>query len=225
MADSGAKTANYSVTATQITDPDTGWDVMSEWERPIMVKHAEQVCANGGHILESGFGMGVSAALIQEYDIESHTIVEINDEIYENLVEWAADKPNVIPVKGDWAKDTPTDKKYDGIFYDSYGDVFNKPEFPELIAKHCKVGTIITWYNNILEESSIYSSGYSDIPIYWDNDRIVYETVNVEIPENARIKWYLEGTGNIYYSPALTVNEDEINKDRLKQISLEHYNK
>tara|TARA_R100001594_G_scaffold22222_1_gene42962 strand:- start:482 stop:1165 length:684 start_codon:yes stop_codon:yes gene_type:complete len=220
-----AKVADYNITDTKITDPATGWDVMSEWERPIMVKHAEQVCANGGHILESGFGLGISADLIQGYDIESHTIVEINDEIYDRLVAWAADKPNVIPVKGDWATATPTDRKYDGVFYDSYGDEFNKPEFPELIAKHCKVGTIVTWYNNILQESSIYSSGYSDIPSYWNDNRINYETVSVSIPDSARVKWYLEGSGNTYYAPALTVNSDEINTDKLKDISLKHYNK
>lgn len=220
---STAKTATYNITDTQITDPETGWDVMSEWERPIMVKHAEQVCANGGHILESGFGMGISADLIQSYNPTSHTIVEINDEIYDRLVAWAADKPNVIPVKGDWAEVTPTDRKYDGIFYDSYGDMFNKPDFPELVAKHCKVGTIISWYNNILQESSIYSSGYSGITEYWDDERIEYESVSVSIPDSARIKWYLEGSGNTYYSPKLVVNADDIDYDALKAKRIKNF--
>ena len=108
--------ANYTIKENSIIDESSGWDVMSTWETPIMQKHADIVCANGGHILEFGFGMGISAGLIQEKDIESHTIIEINDNIYNSLVEWAKDKPNVIPVKGDWYDDIPTDRKYDGVF-------------------------------------------------------------------------------------------------------------
>ena len=52
----------------------------------LVADRADIVCANGGHILEFGFGMGISAGLIQEKDIESHTIIEINDAIYDNLV-------------------------------------------------------------------------------------------------------------------------------------------
>ena len=95
-----AYAANYTIKEDCIIDEATGWDVMSTWETPIMQKHADIVCANGGHILEFGFGMGISADLIQEKDIESHTIIEINDGIYDALVEWAKDKPNVIAVKG-----------------------------------------------------------------------------------------------------------------------------
>ena len=75
--------ANYTIKENSIIDESSGWDVMSTWETPIMQKHADIVCANGGHILEFGFGMGISADLIQEYDIESHTIIEINDTIYD----------------------------------------------------------------------------------------------------------------------------------------------
>ena len=79
--------ANYTVKEDCIIDENTGWDVMSDWETPIMQLHADIVCANGGHILEVGFGMGISADLIQAHDIESHTIIEINDNIYDALVE------------------------------------------------------------------------------------------------------------------------------------------
>jgi len=219
-----ASKVKYTFTDTQILDESCGWDVMSDWEDPIMVKHAEVVTKNGGDILEFGFGMGISATHIQSHDINSHTIIEINDEVYERLLKWAEDKPNVIPIKGDWADSIP-DKQYDAVFYDPYGDMINKPSFPELICKNCKEGTIISWYNNILQQSSIYSSGYSDIPIYWDNDRINFYEVELEIPDNARIKWYLEGEGNIYYAPELVVNKDEINFDKLSNISINHYNK
>ena len=152
-----AATATYIITDDCITDQGSGWDVMSTWESPIMQKHADIVCANGGHILEFGFGMGISAYMIQAKNPTSHTIIEINDAIYTRLEEWASDKSNVVIVKGDWYDDIPTDKKYDGIFYDGFGDMLNKRHFPSRIMQHCKVGTILTWYNNFLEEESQYS--------------------------------------------------------------------
>jgi len=211
-----AAVAKYTFTDTQILDTEIGWEVMSEWEDPIMVKHGEIVTKNGGDILEFGFGMGISATHIQSHDINSHTIIEINDDVYERLLVWAEDKPNVIPIKGDWADSIP-DKQYDAIFYDPYGDMKNKPNFPWLIAPYCKEGTILSWYNNVLRTSSVYSEKYEHHHHYWNNDRITYHEVELEIPDEARIKWYLEGEGNIYYAPEIIMGEQD-NKDEFKRI-------
>ena len=89
-------------------------EIMMDWETPIMKEHAKVVTENGGDILEIGFGMGICSNFIQQANINSHTIIEINDEIFEKLLEWAKDKPNVIPIKGDWFNSIP-DKKYNGI--------------------------------------------------------------------------------------------------------------
>ena len=214
--------ANYTIKENSIIDESSGWDVMSTWETPIMQKHADIVCANGGHILEFGFGMGISANLIQEKDIESHTIIEINDNIYDALVEWAQDKPNVIPVKGDWYDDIPTDRKYDGVFYDGFGDMLNKRYFPTRIMQHCKEGTILTWYNNLLKEESQYDGSVKtmnrtekgvplgDLEQFKNTERITYETVSLTIPDEARIKWYLQGEGNTYYAPKLVVDNNDL---------------
>ena len=214
--------ANYTIKENSIIDESSGWDVMSTWETPIMQKHADIVCANGGHILEFGFGMGISANLIQEHDIESHTIIEINDTIYDSLVEWAKDKPNVIAVKGDWYEDIPTDKKYDGVFYDGFGDMLNKRYFPTRIMQHCKEGTILTWYNNLLKEESQYDGSVKtmnrtekgvplgDLEQFKNTERITYETVSLTIPDEARIKWYLQGEGNTYYAPKLVVDNNDL---------------
>jgi len=211
-----AKNVTYTITDDCIIDESTGWDVMSTWETPIMQLHADMVCANGGHILEFGFGMGISAGLIQEHDIESHTIIEINDGIYDRLVEWAKDKPNVIPVKGDWYDDIPTTRKYDGIFYDGFGDMANKRFFPSRIMQHCKEGTILTWYSNFLEKQSQYDGdikkidGHQKIEQFDRTERITYQEVELEIPDKARIDWYLKGEGNTYYAPQLLVDGEDL---------------
>jgi len=211
-----AQNATYTIKDDCIIDESTGWDVMSTWETPIMQLHADMVCANGGHILEFGFGMGISAGLIQEHDIESHTIIEINDGIYDRLVEWAKDKPNVIPVKGNWYDDIPTTRKYDAIFYDGFGDMINKRFFPGRIMQHCKEGTIITWYNNFLEKQSQYDGdvkkvdGHKKMEQFDRTERITYQEVELSIPERARIDWYLKGEGNIYYAPQLITDSTDI---------------
>ena len=80
------------------------------------------MCENGGDILEIGFGGGVTADMIQNYNIKTHTIIERDDYFFEKLWEWSVDKPNVKVIHGDWINDIPKNKKYDGIFFDLWND-------------------------------------------------------------------------------------------------------
>ena len=90
--------------------------VMMEWERPLMEKHANYVCENGGDILEIGFGMGISADYIQANNINSHTIVEIHPDILNKAYEWAEGKSNINIIAGDWYNSLDVLSTYDGIF-------------------------------------------------------------------------------------------------------------
>lgn len=112
--------------------------IMEDWEYPIMVKHAELVSKPGWDVLEIGFGMGISANLIQSHNPASHTIVELHPQILEKLREWAKDKPNVRIIEGDWFSkvDEIISKKYDGIFLDPWKD-FNDLEFEKLVVSKC----------------------------------------------------------------------------------------
>ena len=51
-------------------------EVMMSWEDSLMKASADFICQNGGHILEIGFGMGISANYIQQNNRLSHTVVE-----------------------------------------------------------------------------------------------------------------------------------------------------
>lgn len=140
---------NYTFLEDRILD-ETGAEVMMSWETPMMKKHAEIVTENGGDILEIGFGMGICSNFIQKHNVKSHTIIEIHDEVFEKLIEWSKDKPNVIPIKGDWLDSIPN-KQYDGIMYDTWKD--NRVEiFKNLIPNHTKTGTIFTFYNSYQKE-------------------------------------------------------------------------
>ncbi len=159
---------------------DDGFEVMMEWERPIMEKVAEFICANGGDILEVGFGMGISADLIQAQSIDSHTIVECHPVILENLRVWASSKPNVTIIEGDWYENTDKLGQYDGIFHDTFGD-HNWKKFDDVISTIAKPGCRYTDWN---------SGGDRE---YWED----YEhlAININPPEN---KYFNE---NVYYMP------------------------
>ena len=76
--------------------------IMHDCEHPIMAEHAKICTENGGDILEVGFGMGISAGYIQSGSIKSHTIIENHFQIADRARDWAADKPNVTIIEGDW---------------------------------------------------------------------------------------------------------------------------
>ena len=98
-----------------------GQTVMMSWETPVMINMVNQVCKNGGHIIEVGFGMGISATEIQNQSISSHTIIESNPQIYQKALDWAVGKTNVTIIFDDFSNyiDTTTDK-FDGVFFDAF---------------------------------------------------------------------------------------------------------
>lgn len=71
-------------------------------------------------VLEVGFGLGISAELIQQYlRPVHHYIVEIDVGIFQDLQTFALGKQGIYPILGDW--DTfKSEKQYDLIFFDTY---------------------------------------------------------------------------------------------------------
>lgn len=175
--------------------------VMGDWEDPVMKAHAEITCRNGGHILEVGFGMGISANYIQEQDIESHTIIELNDEIYEKAVEWAKDKPNTEIISGDW-KCLELNKTFDAIFFDAHVIDPMIMDFPIDILKYCKVGTILTFFNHLWKPETLWTR------VYMDKDKIKLYEIDARVPENLE-NGYKDPTHKIYYLPEWIITEDD----------------
>jgi spermidine synthase len=77
-------------------------------------------------VLEIGFGLGISASLIQEHlKPARHDIVEIEKGIYRDLERFAQANSSVHPYCGDW-KQLTIDHRYDFIFYDPFDYSPNK---------------------------------------------------------------------------------------------------
>ncbi|MFK7730270.1 MAG: class I SAM-dependent methyltransferase [Pseudomonadales bacterium] len=96
-------------------------DIMELWQLPIMQRMADCVSASHGHVLEIGYGRGISAEMIQKAGVREHTIVECVPAIAQQCRNWAAEHGfNVNVLEGRWEEVQDDMKKYDGIFFHTY---------------------------------------------------------------------------------------------------------
>ena len=157
--------------------------VMMNWEDSIMKTSADYICENGGDILEIGFGMGISAGYIQANNINSHTIIENHPQIIEKLKLWAADKPNVIIIEGDWYDVKDSLSTYDGLFYDTWADE-NVNNFKTTLPALMKSGGKATWWNNFTNTDDVFFI-----------DGTVYQAISINPVSNMYFN------SNTYYLP------------------------
>lgn len=123
--------------------PDSGWErlpaqrseeelrigehkVMKRWETPLMRTMAERLCSavGHGHIVEVGFGMGLSAAFLQAARVARHTIVEPHPECLARLDAWRRNLPDrdITIVADYWQNALHLFEDCDGVFFDTYAD-------------------------------------------------------------------------------------------------------
>ena len=176
------------------TNPVTNevWEVMMEWEIPIMQKAAEVCVEAGDDVLECGFGMGILSDAIQARNPGTHTICETHPQIIPKLKAWAADKPNVIVVEDKWLSLLNERKGYDAILMDTYADPDLHPHFRYFVKQKAKDGAKITWWN--------FSGGTTDewMKFHWDD--VVFHDVAISPPEN---QYY---NRNVYHVPLKIFN-------------------
>ena len=140
-------TENLTFTSDGIYITETmnmGDAVMHIGEKELMKELANLVTKNGGHILEIGFGMHLSADEIQlKENVRSHTIIEVHPEVYKKALDWSKNKPNTKIILGDWIDIIPKlNSKYDGILHDTHKDN-NTPKFLDTIKNVSNVGCVV----------------------------------------------------------------------------------
>ena len=101
--------------------------VMSAAEKPYLEKllsQFEKLCPRS--VLEVGFGLGISAAIIQETirPEETHDIIEIESGIFLDLCTFGRKYPTVRPIYGDFYK-YEFRRSYDFLFFDPYDYTFS----------------------------------------------------------------------------------------------------
>jgi hypothetical protein len=148
------------------------FEIMMDWEDSLMAASAAYICKDGGDILEIGFGMGISAGYIQSHSIQSHTIIENHPDVIPKAQAWALDKPNVTIVAGSWYDVYLDLSRYDGLFYDTFGDD-DMMQFKSSLPSLMKKGGKATWWNSNPDETNYY-----DIP------NVTYDLYPVSPPPN-----------------------------------------
>lgn len=106
-----------------------GQIVMSRTEAPALKEVIQLIpLRRPESLLEVGFGLGVSAKLIQKIvKPRQHDIVELNESIFNDLDAYARSKRNIEPIFGDfWCFKNP--RRYDIIFFDPF-DYEHNPAF------------------------------------------------------------------------------------------------
>ena len=99
-----------------------GQVVMSRSEAPYFDELFERVAqvVRPQRVLEIGFGLGISADLIQRrLQPTEHHIVEIDTGIYADLVRFTGDHRGVVACLGDW-RSAPLAAPFDLVFYDPF---------------------------------------------------------------------------------------------------------
>ena len=135
-------------TDTEILLPD-GFEVMMEWERPIMERSAEIVCHNHGAVLNVGFGMGIIDTAIQMQGVEAHTVIEAHPQVVEKARGWAEDKTGVTIVSSTWQDALSGLPTFDGIYFDT----LMPPMIPFLkkVPAHLNPGGVFLYFQSMIQ--------------------------------------------------------------------------
>lgn len=107
-----------------------GFQVMQSWETELMHEMARAAAKEKSRVLEIGYGLGISAKKIQEFNPDLHVVIESNHYIA-NIArcELGSDqKPDrIVVVENDWQAALKNrdlrkifERKFDGILFDTY---------------------------------------------------------------------------------------------------------
>ncbi len=175
--------------------------IMEDWQIPIMRAMARIVGRHGGNILEVGFGRGISAEFIQEYEVDCHTIVESETAVVERYFNpWRQkhDKANIDLRVGKWQDCDFMPESFDGILFHAYP--LDESEFFEHIvqsvtyAEHAipamasllRPGGRFTYLSN--EIDSLSRTHQRLLFRYFTQIRT--EVIDIEVPEDTRDAWW-----------------------------------
>ncbi len=130
------------------------WQVMQEWERPLMRVMAEEVTRGGGSILEVGFGMAISATYIMEFGCSHYTVIEPHPAVLEKARRWAESWPGKVTIiEGFWQDVLDGLGRFDGILFDTFpltreeagkDWAYFLPRAPD----HLNPGGVLTFYSD-----------------------------------------------------------------------------
>ncbi len=158
--------------------------VMERWETPLLQRQIDLLDVKDKDVLEIGFGMGITAGMIQRAEPKSHTIIECHPQIINFAQSTFPYINNINLVANFWQNVIMSMGKFDRIFYDPYLDDYEAFfQVVELKLRDDGVFSYFHWENFHKAESSynverypfettrVYRDGYTkridvQIPLY-----------------------------------------------------------
>jgi guanidinoacetate N-methyltransferase len=175
-------------------------EIMEDWQRPLMGAMAEIAARGGGDVLEVGFGRGISASMIQEHGVRSHTLIECNAKIAEQYEAWRAGYPgaDIRLAFGKWQDVIDDLGRFDSIFYHTYAldeeesiEFFSESvtfaeHFFKHAARHLRTGGVFTYLTNEIDSLS-----RAHQRLLFENFRSFrVEIVALDLPDDVKDTWW-----------------------------------
>lgn len=175
-------------------------EIMEDWQIPMMDAMADIAAKQHGDVLEIGFGRGVSAKIIQERGVRSHTIIECNDSVVERFHRWREKYPSqdIRLVHARWQDAMDELSTYDGIFFHTYPlneteymeQALNSATFAEhffeTAAKLLREGGAFTYLSNEIDSLSRRHQR----ALFRHFSRISTTVVSLDVPPDVKDTWW-----------------------------------
>ena len=186
---------DLTFTDNELLLPD-GFEVMMEWERPIMERSAEIITLNGGDVLNVGHGMAIIDTAIQAYDVSTHTIIEAHPQVVQRASAWARDKNGVNIIAKRWQDAIGDIGPFDGIYFDT----LMPPMLPFLRKSFdlLKKGGVFTFFQMMVQFENIETMAKTELNFVLE--RMPFKTV-----EKNRYYRILETDSSGQYSAPLLI--------------------
>lgn len=172
-------------------------EIMEDWQIPVMQAMAEVVTAEHGAVLEVGFGRGISATMIQDAGVRSHTIVECNDDVIARYDRWRERYPDrdIRLIRGRWQDTVDQFGKYDGIFFHTYP--LSEEEYVEQVvrsvtfaasffpvaAAHLREGGVFAYLTNEIDS---LGRAHQRLLLRWFREFAMRAVGPLELPADSR---------------------------------------
>jgi guanidinoacetate N-methyltransferase len=180
----------------------TDEQIMEDWQLPLMGAMAGIAARTGGDVLEIGFGRGVSAGMIQQHGVRSHTIVECNDSVIQRFARWRATLADrdIRIVPGLWQDVIGTLGDFDAIFFHTYAldedeaidlvasSVTFAAHFFPVAAAHLRPGGVFTYLTN--EIDSLGRAHQRLLFEHFSSFRL--QRVSLMVPPDVRDAWWAD---------------------------------
>lgn len=176
--------------------------IMEDWQVPLMREMARIAGRSGGDVLEVGFGRGVSATMIQDEGVRSHTVIECNDSIVERFEDWRREFPDrdIRMAHGLWQDVIGDLGRFDSIFFHTYAldedesidrlthSVTFADHFFPVAAEHLVEGGVFTYLTN--EIDSLSRSHQRLLFDHFSSFRL--HIVPLQVPEDVHDAWWAD---------------------------------